>query len=185
MARALIALAASVVAALALSGTALAGGGDYVFDGGTEAEQRQVVRALEASSFPWDVVPVEITIHIAPGTGSFARPGHIWLDSNLLATGRFSWAIVQDEYAHQVDFFLFTPEIRQRLTTQLGAAAWCREVAGLAHHQYGCERFTSTLVWSYWPAKGNAYRPSSKGDESAAMAPTAFRALLAGILADS
>ncbi|MEX2210514.1 MAG: hypothetical protein WD689_01940 [Gaiellaceae bacterium] len=185
MARTLLVLLGSLLAALALSGPALAGGGDYVFASGTEAEQRQVVRALEASSFPWDVVPAQITIHIAPGTGSFARPGHIWLDSNVLAAGRFSWAIVQDEYAHQVDFFLFDSSIREQLTAALGAAAWCRETPGLAHDQYGCERFTSTLVWAFWQSRGNAYRPTSKNDESAAMAPAAFRALLARILAGS
>ncbi|MEX2644853.1 MAG: hypothetical protein WD249_01195 [Gaiellaceae bacterium] len=183
MARALISLAASLVAALAFAAPSLAGGGSYAFDGGTAAQQRQVVRALEASSFPWSVVPATITIHIAPGTGSFARPGHIWLDAKVLDAGMFSWAIVQDEYAHQVDFFLFDASIRQRLTAALGADAWCREIPGLAHDRYGCERFTSTLVWAYWPSAGNAYRPVTKRDESAAMAPARFRALMTSIIA--
>jgi hypothetical protein len=182
MARVLLALAASLTAALAFAGPSFAGGGSYAFDGGTPAQQRQVVRALEASSFPWSVVPGAITIHVATGTGSFSRPGHIWLDAAVLDAGMFSWAIVQDEYAHQVDFFLFDSSIRQRLTTALGAAAWCRETPGLAHDRYGCERFASTLVWAYWPSPGNAYRPLSKRDESAAMAPARFRALMADIL---
>jgi hypothetical protein len=183
MARALLALIASLAAALALAGPSFAGGGSYTFDGGTETQQRQVVRALQASSFPWDVVPGTVTIHIAPGTGSFARPGHVWLDAALLDAGMFSWAIVQDEYAHQVDFFLFDASIRQRLTAALGADAWCRETAGLAHDRYGCERFASTLVWAYWPSAGNVYRPLTKRDESAAMAPARFRALMTSLIA--
>lgn len=183
MARALLALVASLAAALAFAGPSFAGGGSYTFDGGTEAQQRQVVRGLEASAFPWSVVPATITIHVARGTGSFSRPGHVWLDAALLDAGSFSWAIVQDEYAHQVDFFLFDSSIRQRLTTALGAAAWCRETPGLAHDRYGCERFTSTLVWAYWQSPSNAYRPLSKRDESAAMAPARFRALMAELLA--
>jgi hypothetical protein len=182
MARVLLALVASLAAALAFAAPSFAGGGSYTFDGGTEAQQRQVVRGLEASAFPWDVVPATITIHIARGVGSFSRPGHIWLDGGLLDAGRFSWAIVQDEYAHQVDFFLFDSSVRQRLTAALGADAWCRETAGLAHDQYGCERFSSTLVWAYWPSRDNAYRPLSKRDESAAMAPAPFRALVAELL---
>ena len=31
-------------------------------------------------------------------------PGQIWLDASLLDSGRFSWGVVQHEYAHQVDF---------------------------------------------------------------------------------
>jgi hypothetical protein len=55
-------------------------------------------------------------------------------------------------------------------------------VRGLAHDEYGCERFASTLVWAFWPSKHNAYRPSSRNDESAAMEPTRFRALVSGLL---
>ncbi|MEX0674575.1 MAG: hypothetical protein WD067_07360 [Gaiellaceae bacterium] len=182
MARALLALLASLAAALAFAAPSFAGGGSYTFDGGTEAQQRQVVRALEASAFPWSVVPATVTIHIARGVGSFSRPGHIWLDAGLLDAGRFSWAIVQDEYAHQVDFFLFDAAARARLTGALGAADWCYGIQGLRHDQYGCERFASTLVWAYWPSRDNAYRPLSKRDESAAMAPAPFRALVAELL---
>ena len=42
---------------------------------------------------------------VAYGTSS-ATPGHVWLDRGLLASGRFAWATVMDEYAHQVDFFV-------------------------------------------------------------------------------
>ncbi len=183
MARSLIVTLAALAATLAVAAPAQAGGGDYAFDGGTARERGQVRAALQASSFDWGLVPVRVTIHIARGTGSFSRPGHIWLDADLLGTGRFAWAVVQDEYAHQVDFFLLDADMRSRLTADLGAAAWCYGVPGLRHDQYGCERFASTLVWAYWPSKHNVYRPRSSRDESAAMAPARFRALMADLLA--
>jgi hypothetical protein len=181
MARALL---VSIVAALSLvlAPQALAAGGNYVFDGGTPAQQTQVRSALDASAFPWSVVPRQVTIHIARYEFSHARPGHIYLDADLLGGGRFAWATVQDEYAHQVDFFLFDAATRARLTGELGARDWCYGVSGLDHDQYGCERFASTLVWAYWPSKHNAYRPTSPNDESAAMAPARFRALLADLI---
>ena len=181
MARVLLILA-SVVAALSLSEGAQAAGGNYVFEGGTARQHAQVKAALNASSFDWSVVPVQVTIHLTAGSGTFARPGHIYLDDDLLGAGRFAWASVQDEYAHQVDFFLFNDEQRQRLNLALGGSDWCYGVAGLAHSQYGCERFASTLVWSFWQSKDNAYRPANLKDESAAMAPAKFRTLLAQIL---
>lgn len=52
----------------------------------------------------------------------------------------------------------------------------------LEHARLGCERFASTLVWSYWQSQDNAYRPISAADESAAMAPAAFRSLLGRLL---
>jgi hypothetical protein len=174
---------AVIVAALSLAGPAHAAGGDYVFDGGTKWQRAEVNAALKASAFDWDLVPARITIHIRRVSGSYSRPGHIWLDADLLSAGRFAWAVVQDEYAHQVDFFLFDAATRARLSAALGAKDWCYGVIGLAHHEYGCERFASTLVWAYWPSKDNAYRPSSPSDESAAMAPAAFRALLTEVLA--
>jgi hypothetical protein len=51
-------------------------------------------------------------------------------------------------------------------------------VPGLAHAQYGCERFASTLAWAYWPNPANSMRAGSVRDESAALAPAAFRALM-------
>jgi hypothetical protein len=173
---------ASLLAALVLAGPAHAQGGSFVFDGGTQRQQAQVRAALEASSFDWSVVTVRITIHIRRLPSSYATPGHVWLAAGLLDAGRFAWAVVQDEYAHQVDYFLLDDAARQRLTGALGARDWCYGVQGLAHHEYGCERFTSTLVWTYWQSKDNAYRPRSSSDESAAMAPAAFRTLLAELI---
>lgn len=44
------------------------------------------------------------------------------------------------------------------------------------------ERFASTVVWAYWQDAQNAYRPRGPADESAAMAPDRFRALLERLL---
>ena len=171
-----------MLSSLAVAGTAQAAGGNYVFDGGTPRQQAEVRSALEASSFDWNLVPAQITIHVRRGIDSYAQPGHIWLDGALLDAGRFSWAVVQDEYAHQVDFLLFNETTRATLVKELGAADWCYGVAGLAHSQYGCERFASTLVWSFWQSPDNSYRPRSAQDESAAMSPAKFRARLASLL---
>jgi hypothetical protein len=173
----------SVLAALAFAGNAHAAGGDYAFDGGTPKQQATVRAALNASAFDWDLIPARITVHVGGFAGSHALPGHVYLEGDILDAGRFSWAVVQDEFAHQVDFFLFDAETRARLTGELGARDWCYGIGGLAHAEYGCERFASTLVWAYWPSKDNAYRPTSKRDESAAMEPKRFRALLAELLA--
>ena len=61
---------------------------------------------------------------------------------------------------------------------KLGGRAWY-QAAGVAHADSAAERFASTLAWAYWPTKENAMRPTSKTSESAAMAPAAFRSLLA------
>jgi hypothetical protein len=185
--RALLAVGAAAAAALALVPVSLAGAGDYAFDGGSPAQQGQVRAALEASSFDWSIVAQRVTIHIAPGAAAHATPGEIWLDPQLLDAGVFSWAIVQDEYAHQVDFLALDDSDRAVLGPALGARVWCHaDQPGLAHAAYGCERFTSTFVWSFWPASENAYRPQSKSDESAAMDPARFRRLLRSLLfADS
>jgi hypothetical protein len=177
-------LLVALLAALALSSPAYAGGGNYVFDGGTPKQQAEVRSALNASSFDWSVVPQQVTIHVTSGLAySQAQPGHIWLDASLLNAGRFSWAVVQDEYAHQVDFLVFDDATRAQLTKALGASVWCHAaLPGLSHSAYGCERFASTLVWSYWPSAQNAYRPTTAKDESAAMAPAKFRALLGSLL---
>jgi hypothetical protein len=174
-------LAASLLA-LALPGQAFARGGDYGFQGGTQAQQAQVRQALDASAFDWGVIPARVTVHIGDVGISHAQPGHVYLDGQLLQAGRFSWATVQDEFAHQVDFFLLDDATRTQLTRTLGARDWCYGVEGLAHSEYGCERFASTLVWAFWPSKDNAYRPANPNDESAAMAPARFRALVSGLL---
>jgi hypothetical protein len=185
MRRVLQTLLPAAVAALvfAHAGTAQAAGGNYRFDGGSAVERTQVREALKASSFDWSLVKAQVTIHIQRGTVSHAVPGEIWLDADLLDSGRFSWATVQDEYSHQVDFFLFTPEIRAQLQAALGAKAWCYENGSIqAHGDQGCERFTSLLPWAYWQSPDNAYKPTAKTDESAAMAPTRFKALLSRLI---
>ena len=168
---------------LAFPGVATARGGDYSFDGASAAERAQVRAALDVSAFDWGLVGAHVTIHVRSEIASHSTPGHVWLDRDLLASGRFAWATVQDEYAHQLDFFRFDELTRMTLTTRLGAKDWCYGVRGLRHDEYGCERFSSTLVWTYWPSKHNAYRPDSGNDEAAAMAPRRFRALVAELLA--
>jgi hypothetical protein len=175
-------LLVSTLLALAVPGQAAARGGDYGFEGGTTAEQVQVRRALDASTFDWGVIPAHVTVHIGAYGVSHAQPGHVYLDAGLLGAGRFSWATVQDEFAHQVDFLRFDDATRAQLTSALGARDWCYGVQGLAHDEYGCERFASTLVWAFWPSKDNAYRPADANDESAAMPPARFRALVSSLL---
>jgi hypothetical protein len=171
-----------VLAALALPGQALASGGNYVFDGGSAKERTAVRSALDASSFNWSIVPGPVTIHIARIGTSYATPGSIWLDGQLLASGRFAWAIVQHEYAHQVDFLLLGSDARRQLQSSLGGRAYCGEVAGVAHGDNTCERFASLLAWAYWPSRDNSLRPASAADEAGAMPAAAFRALLATLV---
>ncbi len=171
-----------VLAALALPGQALAGGGNYVFDGGTARERATVRAALDASSFNWSLVPGTVTIHVARVGTSYATAGHIWLDAWLLAGERFSWGIVQHEYAHQVDFLLLGTDARRQFQGLLGGRAYCGETPGVAHGDNTCERFASTLAWAYWPSRDNPLRPASATDEAAAMPAATFRALLATLL---
>jgi hypothetical protein len=177
--------------ALALTGSAQASGGKYVFDGGTPLQQKQVKKALDVSTFDWNVVPVTIVVHIARGHDSEATRGEIWLDADLLNAGAFSWGVIQHEYAHQVDFYVLDDADRAALAP-LGGLSWWAPTAvahapngTLAHEQLTSERFASTLAWSFWPSKQNSMRPTSPTDESAAMAPAAFRALLAQVLPQS
>jgi hypothetical protein len=153
-------------------------GGRYVFDGGTPRERREVVRALEVSAFDWSVVAAPVVIHIEPGARSRAIRGHVWLDADLLDAGSFAWGVVQHEYAHQIDFLLFDDDERALLLRKLGGKAWCSEGAGLRHAELGCERFASTLAWAYWPSTKNCMRPDAPDDESAALPPAQFRALM-------
>ena len=165
-----------------LPGAAQAAGGDYVFDGGSARQQAQVVKALDASSFDWSVVPQRVTVHIGAYGVSHATPGHVWLEARLLDAGMFSWATVMDEYAHQVDFLVLDQARRAVLQERLGAQAWCHEAPGLAHAANGCERFASMVAWAYWPSTQNAYKPASRTDESASMPAAEFRALLAELI---
>ncbi|HUQ22676.1 MAG TPA: hypothetical protein VM049_06630 [Gaiellaceae bacterium] len=165
--------------ACVLPASAQAAGGDYVFQDATSSERSTVRAALNASSFDWGVVPKQIRVHVGSYGVSHSTPGDVWLDRDLLSSGRFAWATVMDEYAHQVDFFVLDPARRALLQERLGASAWCYEISGLAHSAHGCERFSSMVAWAYWPSKDNSYRPDSPADESAAMPALEFRKLLA------
>lgn len=174
-----------LLAAALAPGRADAATANYRVDGGSSQARIQISAALKASTFDWGVVPSRVNVHLSQGVISHSAPGEIWLDTDLLRAGVFSWAIVQDEFAHQVDFLLFDDATRERLNAALGGKAWCHEAqAGLAHGDYGCERFASTLVWSFWPSKQNSYRPKSARDESASMAPGQFRNLVKGLVFD-
>ena len=126
-------------------------------------------------------MPQTITINIQPGHDSDATPGEIWLDADLVDSGRFAWGTVQHEYAHQVDFFLLDDAKRAELQAALGGASWW-SAQGLQHSQLASERFASMLAWTFWQSKANALRPTSPGDESAALPPAQFKALLARVL---
>jgi hypothetical protein len=182
------------IALLLLLGTAFpacarAGQPAVTFDGGTSAQHATVRAALAASSFPWEVVPRRVVIHVRPGVLPNASPGEIWLDGHLLDAGRFSWAVVQHEFAHQVDFFLLDDAKRASIAAQLGGNGWwaARGLAlapngTVAHGDLTAERFASTLTWAYWPSRANVLRPESPDDESAALPPAAFRSLVASVL---
>jgi hypothetical protein len=170
------------LAALALAGPALAVGGNYAVDGATTRERAQVRSALAVSAFDWGVVRARVRIHVRRGTVTRSAPGEIWVDADLLDAGRYSWAFVQHEYGHQVDFFTFDDSARARLNESLRGKEWWWGTPGLAHADHGCERFASTLAWAYWPSKNNALRPLGPRDESGAMQPARFRALLTKLL---
>jgi hypothetical protein len=173
-----------VAVVLALPATAHAVGGHYRLVGGTKAEQQTVAAALEASSFHWDLVPAPITIKIIRGAESDAIPGQIVLDANLLDAGTFSWGVVQHEYAHQVDYLLLDVAERGQLLQLLGGRDWC-DNPGVRHADLGCERFASTLAWSYWPSPNNCMKPDrhKTRDESAALPPRRFREVVGSLLA--
>ena len=116
-------LIAILAAAVVLPASAQAAGGDYVFQGASRTERSTVRAALNASSFDWNVVPKQVTVHVGRYGVSHATPGHVWLDRGLLASGRFSWATVMDEYAHQVDFFVLDPARRARASSSGSAPA--------------------------------------------------------------
>jgi hypothetical protein len=166
------------------TGRAEAAGGNYVFQGGTAAEQSQVRQALNASSFNWSVVPGQVTIVITPTPTSEAVPGTIYLDPGLLDSGEFSWGVVQHEYAHQVDFALFDAAVHARLNAALGGTVWCYadSATPLQHNQYGCERFASTVAWAYWQSPENCMKPAAISGESGGMSPAAFKALMTSLL---
>jgi hypothetical protein len=169
--------------ALVITPQARGSGGHYAFSGGTSYERAQVRQALRVSAFNWSLVEPVVTVRIAPGLASTAIPGRISLDARLLDAGKFSWGVVQHEYAHQVDFFVLDDEARAFFAAKLGGQTWFHDAVDLPHGAYGCERFASTLAWAYWPSAQNSMRPASAGDESAAMKPAPFRGLLGRVLA--
>lgn len=175
-------LVAATAAALLLSPTAGAAGARLSWDGGTAGQRTQVRAALAASSFRWSLIPKRVTVHIGRGYVTRAGAGHVWLDADLLDAGLFAWGAVQHEFAHEVDFLFLTPLQRMQIAAALGTDEWCATESGLPHGLYGCERFASTLTWSYWPSRSNAFRPESPDDEAAALPPARFRALLDSVL---
>lgn len=181
MARTIRALLVLSALAFAFAGTAQARGGNYVFSGGTPAEQSQVKAALDASSFDWGIVKQQITVRIAPGIDSEAVPGTISLDSDLLDSGRYAWGVVQHEYAHQVDFFELTDAQRSQMLASLGGAAWWQS-GKLPHAQLASERFASTLAWAYWQSPDNVMKPTSVSDESGFVPPATFKTLVESAL---
>ena len=185
MARRRLVVLATAVAFLAAAGEALAVGGDYVFVGGSPEAQEQVRAAIDRSSFDFDVVPARITIRITNCGCAGAKPGEIVLDEVQLTSSpfgaRYAWGLVQDEYAHQVDFFVLGARDRRILRRNIGGKAWCYEVPGLAHDDYGCERFSTLLAWAYWRSPDNVRRPSWPGGPG--MTRAEFRALLGRLLA--
>ena len=165
-----------LLVAFALAPAAHAAGGRYVFAGGTHAQRGQVTAALNASSFDWSVVPGQVVINIGKGISSHAVAGQIWLDGALLDSGRFSWGVVQHEYAHQVDFGLLTDPMRFQLEPLLQGTTWWGPLD--EHAELGCERFADALTWAYWPSPDNVMKPT--GDSP--LSPAAFRTALASAL---
>lgn len=170
------------LAALFVPAEARAGGGAYVFSGGSEAARAQVRAALEASSFDWGLVRVTVTVRIADCGCAGSRPGLIVLDEKLLASapyGRaYTWAIVQHEYAHQVWDFALDDGARALLRARLRGVDLCYEQPGVPHDAHACERFADTLAWAYWPDRANPTRWSR------AMGARRFRVLVAELLGE-
>jgi hypothetical protein len=170
-----------LVAALAgvFAQSALAGGGRYVYEGGTSLERSQVHAALEVSSFNWSLIPATVDVHIGAYGDSYSTYGNVYLDAALLDAGRFAWGVVQHEFGHQVDFFLLDSAKRSILQPFLGGRDWCYENASLGHEDHACERFASELAWAYWPSPDNSMRPTAANAEGGHMPVVQFRTLLA------
>ncbi|HEY8644295.1 MAG TPA: hypothetical protein VIL77_00260 [Gaiellaceae bacterium] len=172
----------SAICFFAFAQSAMAGGGNYAFTGGTPQEQATVHSALEASSFSWGLIPRTITIHIGPFGDSYSTYGQVYLDAALLDSGRFAWGVVQHELGHQVDFFLFDDAKRAQMLQLLGGQDWCYTVPGLKHSDHGCERFASELAWAYWASPDNSMKPASSTDEAGAIPVAQFRAVLTQLI---
>ena len=172
----------SAICFLAFAQSAFAAGGSYTIAGGTPKEQATVRAALQASSFNWSLIPQTITIHVGPIGDSYSTYGDVYLSASLLDSGRFSWGVVQHEMGHQVDFFLFDDAKRTQFGQALGGKDWCYSISGLAHSDYGCERFASELAWAYWQSPDNSMKPTSPNDEAGFMPVAQFRALLTQLI---
>jgi len=172
----------SAICFFAFAQSAMAGGGNYAFTGGTPQEQATVHSALEASSFSWSLIPSTITIHIGAYGDSYSTYGQVYLDASLLDSGRFAWGVVQHEMGHQVDFFLFDDAKRAQMLQLLGGQDWCYTVPGLKHSDHGCERFASELAWAYWASPDNSMKPASSTDEAGAIPVAQFRAVLTQLI---
>jgi hypothetical protein len=168
----LLVVSVLICAALLLPSAGRAGGGRYAFTGGTPRERAEVVRALGASSFDWQLVSDRVVVHISAGITSSATPGDVWLDADLLNAGAFAWGVVQHELAHQVDFLLLTDSDRAALLPLLGGRVWC--TPGFHSGDQACERFASALAWAYWPSRDNCMRPDAQARREASR----FRARL-------
>jgi hypothetical protein len=177
-----VALLAAAALALPLSQGALASGGNYTITGGTPAEQATVRAALNASTFNWSILPQTIQVTIQPGAGESATPGSVSIDSQLLDMGEFGWAIVQHEFAHQIDFLLLTDAQRAQIAQAIGGSQWAPSGTALPHSAYTAERFASLVAWAYWQSPQNSLRPNSTSDEAGGMPAPAFRTLLAQLL---
>jgi hypothetical protein len=157
-----------------------------VIEGGSPETQETVRAALNASSFDFNRVPAQITIKISRCGCAGARPGVIVLDEAVLSDtslgSRYSSGIIQHEYAHQIDYFLFQKSDRAAVRRTLGGQDWCYEVARLGHDEHGCERFADVFSWAFWPAKGNMLRAEAKAI-APKMTPKKLRAFVNRLLA--
>jgi len=176
----LLTAAAVLVLAVVQSEATAAARGGYSFDGGTPRERATVLSALRASAFDWSVVSGHVTVHIKAG-GCNAAKGQIWLDPAMLASGRDAWGVVQHEFAHQVDFFLFDTRTRRELTGLLGAKGWWPGDRRFSHDEYGAERFASTLAWAYWPSRYNSLFSHAHA-EATAMPVLRFRRMMGALI---
>ncbi|HEY3921431.1 MAG TPA: hypothetical protein VGL76_04895 [Gaiellaceae bacterium] len=175
----------TVVAALFFASSSLAKAAlpALAFQGGTPAEQAQVVKALNASSFNWSVIGVPVTVHIGDYEGDYATAGDVYFNASLLDSGQFAWGTVQHEFGHQVDFALLTDADRAQLQQALGVSTWFGDgTTTQLHSSLGAERFASELAWAYWQSPSNAMSPSSIGIESNGMPVAQFRALVTQLL---
>jgi hypothetical protein len=176
----------AVLASLALAGTAQAAGGNYVIEGGSPEAQATVRAALDASWFDFSRVSNEITIKILRCGCAGAKPGLIVLDEDVVTntslSEKYAWGLIQHEFAHQVDFFLFQQADRTAIRSVLGGKDWCYELRGLAHDDHGCERFAEVFAWAFWPTRHNIQRLDAR-DLAPRMKARRFRALVNRLLA--